>query len=263
MIDRAATYLNAPYALQEGIWLQPNVEQLFVSPIKGVGKGANNRLELSVGALAKPVVVMQQQAPKTGQLPPVTFGVKPVQAQSQLYVKGQLPLTDAAAQLKAYLTTYLQTHYAHYGYTVGQVDIYPKAERAIIAIDLLKLNNQKKKATLYLSGIPRFDAAQKDFYLEDLKFTAQSKDILLQLAKWLKQGQLMQQLQKNARFDATAEIQSLQEQLQNINIHQDLGRIHGSLNQLQVIQTGIGKTHFEAYLLATGVLQAEVYWQAW
>lgn len=263
LIDRAATYLNTPYALQEGIWLQPNVQQLFVSPLKGIGKGTENRLELSVGAVAQPVVVLQQQAPKIGKLPPITFGVKPAQAQSQLYVKGQLPLEDAAIQLKDYLTTYLQTHYANYGYTVGKVAIYPKAERAIIAIDILKINNQKKKATLYLSGIPRFDAIQKDFYLEDLKFTAQSKDVLLQIAKWLKQGQLMQQLQKNARFDATVEIQTIQEQLQNIDIHQSLGRIHGSLNHLQVIQTGIGKTHFEAYLLATGVLQAEVYWQAW
>ncbi|MGH1338684.1 MAG: DUF4403 family protein [Aureispira sp.] len=263
LIDRAATYLNTPYALQEGIWLQPNVQQLFVSPLYGVGKGADNRLEASVGALAQPVVVLQTQAPKVGELPPVTFGIESPTAQSQLYVKGQLPLKAAAAQLQDYLSAYLATHYANYGYTVGTVDIYPRGTRAIVAIDLLRVKNQKKKATLYLSGTPQFDAATKEFYLEELKFTAQSKDLLLQLAKWLRQGQLMEQLQKNARFDATQEIQTIEQQLQQIDIRQSLGRIHGSLDQLQVVQTGISKAHFEAYLLATGVLQAEVYWQAW
>ena len=103
----------------------------------------------------------------------------------------------------------------------------------------------------------------KEFYLEDLKFTAESTDILLQLAKWLRQGQLMKQLQENARFDATEEIQTIEQQLRNIDVRQSLGRIYGSLDQLQVVQTGISKAHFEAYLMATGVLHAEVYWQAW
>jgi hypothetical protein len=263
IIDQAATYLNTPYALQEGIWLSPNVQKIFVSPIHGVGTGSENRLELSVGAVAQPSVVMQRQAPKIGKLPPVIFGVEPAQAQSQLYVKGQLPLKDAAAQLQTYLKDYLAQHYASYGYTIGQVSIYPKGPRAIVAIDLLKAQNQKKKATLYVSGIPQFDAAKREFYLEELAFTADSKNVLLHLAKWLRQKQLMEQLQKNARFDAAEEMKTIEQQLQNIDVRQSLVRVHGSLKQLQVVQTGISKAHFEAYLLAKGVLQADVYWQAW
>lgn len=263
IIDRAATYLNTPYALQEGIWLQPNVQQVFVSPLRGAGIGAANRLEFSVGAVAQPVVVLQEKAPPTGPLRPIRFDVQVAQEQSQLYVQGQLPLKDAAAQLKEYLSGYIQQNYSNYGYTVGAVNIYPKGARAIVAIDLLKVNQQQKKTTLYVSGIPRFDRHTQEFYLEELAFTAQSKDILLHLAKWLRQGQLMEQLEKNARFDASQEIQHLKEQLQEINIQQSLGRIYGSLDQLQIVQTGISQTHFEAYLLAKGVLQVEVYWQAW
>lgn len=263
IIDQAATYLNTPYALQEGIWLHPNVQKIFVSPLHGVGTGKDNRLEFSVGAVAQPSVVMQSQTPKTGQLPVVVFGVEPAQAQSQLYVKGQLPLKDAAAQLQAYLKDYVAQYYADYGYTIGQVNIYPKGMRAIVAIDLLKVQNQKKKATLYVSGIPQFDASKREFYLEDLAFTADSKNVLLHIAKWLRQKQLMEQLHKNARFDATEELKTIEQQLQNIDVRQSLLRVHGSLKELQVVQTGISKAHFEAYLLAKGVLQADVYWQAW
>lgn len=263
IIDQAAVYLNTPYALQEGIWLSPNVQKIFVSPLQGVGTGSDNRLELSVGAVAQPSVVMQNQAPKMEKLPPVIFGVEPAQAQSQLYVKGQLPLKDAAAQLQTYLKDYLETYYANYGYTIGQVSIYPKGARAIVAIDLLKAQSRKKKATLYISGIPQFDASKRAFYLDELEFTADSKNVLLQVAKWLRQKKLMQQLQENARFDATQEMKTIEQQLQNIDVRQSLVRVHGSLNQLQVVQTGISKAHFEAYLLAKGVLQAEVYWQAW
>ncbi len=263
LIDRAASYLNTPYALQEGIWLQPNVQQLFVSPPQGRGKGVNNRLELSVGAMAQPVVVLQEQVPKTPALPPVAFGVQPPQAQSQLYVKGQLPLEAAAQQLETYLQTYIEQHYARYGYGVGAVHIYPKGTRAIIAVELLKNNNANKKSIIYVSGVPQFDAEQRAFYLEDLRLTAASKNLLLHLAKWLRQGQLLEQLRQNARFDARAEMQAIEQQLKALDFRQELGRLHGSLTQLQVVQTGIGATHFEAYLLATGVLQAEVYWQAW
>ncbi len=263
LIDRAAQYLNEPYALQEGIWLQPNVQQLFVSPLRGLGRGANNRLELSVGAVAQPVVVLQAQRPATPKLPPLTFGVQPPQAHSQLYVKGQLPLKDAAKQLQTYLKDYVAREYASYNYTVGAVTIYPKGGRAIVSIELWKDNNPQKITTLYIAGVPQFDAQRREFYLEDFTFTADSKNWLLHLAKWFRQGELLKRLQENARFDARAEMQALEAQLQQIDMRQDLGRIHGSLHQLQVIQAGINNAHFEAYLLATGVLQAEVYWGAW
>lgn len=261
IIDQTADYLNTPYALQKGVWLQPNVQQVFVSPLYGVGKGLDNRLELSIGVVAQPLVVLQKHIPKIEPLPPITFGVRAASPQSQLCVKGQLPLREAAVQLQQYLRSYLQQHYAHYGYTIGQVNIYPKGFSAIIAVELLRSNNHKKKATLYLSGIPQFDTTKQEFYLEDLNFTVQSKNILLHFAKWLHQGRLMEQLQKNARFDASQEIQTIQKQLQNIDIHNSLGRIYGSLNDLQVVQTSISKAYFEAYVLATGVLQAEIYWQ--
>jgi hypothetical protein len=257
-INNTAQELGKAHELSEGIWLVPKVEQVFVSPVYGVGKGDKNRLELCIGVQAKPVVLMSEKAPKTIVPSTVDFAVRRYPSGTRVYVNGSISLTYAAKEVQKFLKDYVDKNYAKHGYTIGKVSIYPNGNRAAVSIEVLKAENKKLKAVLYLSGTPKYDGTQQEVYLDDLKFSTASKNIILQVGEWLMHPKIMKQLEENVRFDLSNELKQLQTQLKYFQIKQQFGTLTGRFNYVNVNEIFISEHNFEVYLKARGDLDFDL-----
>ena len=67
---------------------------------------------------------------------------------------------------------------------------------------------------LFLVGRPTFDAEREAIIFEDIDFDINSKNILANNASWLKQGQLLAIIQKNAYFPIGSYISQARVELQ-------------------------------------------------
>ena len=259
-INTTAQQLGKAYEISKGIWLIPKVEQVFVSPVYGVGKGDENRLELCIGIQGKPVVLMSEKAPKTVVPSTVDFAVRRYPSGTRVYVNGSVSLAYAAKEVQTFLKDYVDKNYAKHGYTIGNVSIYPNGNRAAVAIEVLKVKNERLKAVLYLSGIPKYSVLQQEVYLDDLKFTTESKNIILKVGEWLMHPKIMKQLEENIRFDISNELKELQEELKFFRVAEDLGTLTGRFNYVNVSEVFISEHNFEVYLKARGDLSFDLEW---
>lgn len=257
-INTTAQQLGKAHEVSEGIWLVPKVEQVFVSPVYGVGKGNDNRLEICIGVKAKPIVLMAEKKPKTIVPPTVDFAVRRYPSGTKVYVNGSVSLAYAAKEVQHFLKDYVDKNYAKHGYTIGKVSIYPNGNRAAVAIEVLKAKTNKLKAVLYLSGVPKYSVAEQEVYLDDLKFTTESKNIILQVGEWLMHPKIMKQLKENVRFDISNELKELQEELKNLRIEEQMGTLTGRFNYVNVSEVFISEHNFEVYLQAQGKLDFDL-----
>lgn len=259
-IDVAVRQLGKAYELTKGVWLIPKVQQVFVSPVYGVGVGDANRLEFCIGILAKPVVQLSEKTPVVTFPTMVDFAVSRYPSGTTIYINGSIPLNYAAKELQVFLKSYVDKNYAKHGYTVGSVDIYPHGNRVAVSIEVLKAKNNKPKATLYLSGFPRYDLKKQAVYLDDLKFSAQSKNVVLQVGEWLMHPKIMQQLKQHVRFDISKELKGLQEELQYFRLEEDLGILTGSFKKVDISKVFVSEQNFEVYLQIQGNLDFDLQW---
>lgn len=259
-IDVAVQQLGKAYELTKGIWLVPKVKQVFVSPVYGVGIGEANRLEFCIGILAKPVVQLSQKAPVVPFSRTVDFAVSRYPSGTSVYINGWVPLSYAANELQVFLKSYVDQNYAKHGYTIGKVEIYPHGNRVAVSIEVLKAKNNKPKATLYLSGLPKYDVNKHEVYLDDLKFSAQSKNVILQVGEWLMHPKIMQQLRQNVRFDISKELKELQEELRYFRLEEDLGTLTGRFKKVDISKVFVSEQNFEVYLQLQGNLDFDLQW---
>lgn len=262
-LDQAAEQLAQPYAIQDSLWLVPNARRLVASPPQGIGDGVANRLQLAVGILAQPALVLQHKAPKVPPLRAKGFMQVPYQPQATVYLNGRWSLEHAAQQVQQYINAYLQEHHAAYGYKIGTVDIYPQDSMAVVGIQVLYQATGKQKAQLYLKGVPRYNAQEQEVYLSDLHFAAQSKDVLIHLAKWWRQAELMRRLEQSTRWDAAPYFKQAQEHLRYWQVEQAGNRLEGAFKDLHVEQLWISEQYFEVALRANGQLRATIDWEQW
>jgi hypothetical protein len=117
------------------------------------------------------------------------------------------------------------------------------------------------KGTLYLAGAPQYDPTTHVVTVPDLDYTAETRNLLLQLADWAGHDALRDDLRAKATIDLTAPIQRLTAQLEAA-LNQTSGPLTLSghvdrlaLDKLRVIEEG---RKVAALLTATGRLSVSV-----
>jgi hypothetical protein len=259
-IEAASKQLGQPYELMEEVWLVPQVQEIFVSPVNGTGKGFKNQLEISIGVKAKPIVLMTKEQPKVKIHDKVNFAIETYEPGTNIYVSGKIPLTYAANELQVFLKEYIDDNYSKHGYTIGKTSIYPSEKKVVVAIDVLKVKSLKEKATIYLWGLPKYDNATQEIYLEDLAFTAKSKNIILKFAQWFSSPKIMKRLTENTRFELSEKLKEFQNQLNDFELEDGMGTLTGKFNYVNVSEVFVSKTDFEIYFEAQGNLDFDIKW---
>ncbi|OYX28232.1 MAG: hypothetical protein B7Z06_02150 [Flavobacteriales bacterium 32-35-8] len=80
--------------------------------------------------------------------------------------------------------------------TVKKVDIWHKDNNLVIALDLEGSVN----GTIYLSGMPQYDAVNKEIYFYKLDYVLDTKNKLLRTANWLAKGLILKRIQEYCKY---------------------------------------------------------------
>jgi hypothetical protein len=80
--------------------------------------------------------------------------------------------------------------------TVQKVDLWLKDGKMIFALNMAGSVN----GTLYLTGIPNYNAITKEIYFDQLDYVLNSKGILTKTGNWLLQGTILKKIQENCRY---------------------------------------------------------------
>ncbi|KOP38621.1 DUF4403 domain-containing protein [Flavobacterium sp. WLB] len=80
--------------------------------------------------------------------------------------------------------------------TVKNVSIWHKNGKMIIALDVLGSID----GTLYLNGIPQYNAQTKEIYFDKLDYVLDTKSKLMRTANWLAQGFVLRKMEESCRY---------------------------------------------------------------
>ncbi len=83
--------------------------------------------------------------------------------------------------------------------TIQKVDIWHKAGKMVIALDMLGSLN----GTVYLMGFPQYNAETKEIFFDQLGYALDTKSRLMRSANWLAQGVILKKIQKTCRYSIT------------------------------------------------------------
>lgn len=135
-----------------------------------------------------------------------------------------LDITLPIAVTYSVLDDYLNRELAGQHFKVDQqTNFIPKSistqsfgDRALVQMDFTLQRSGRKDLTgeLFLVGRPTYDAASEAIAFEDIDFDINSRNILANNASWLKQGQLLALIRKQANFPIGSYIDHARTELQ-------------------------------------------------
>ena len=79
---------------------------------------------------------------------------------------------------------------------IQKVDLWQKEGKIIIALDMTGSIN----GTIYLSGIPNYNAVTKEIYFDQMDYVLNTKGLLTKTASWLLQGVILKKIEENCRY---------------------------------------------------------------
>ncbi len=79
---------------------------------------------------------------------------------------------------------------------VQKVALWAKEGKMIIELDMTGSIN----GSIYLSGIPNYNAITKEIYFDQMDYVLDTKGILTRTANWLLQGTILKKIQANCRY---------------------------------------------------------------
>ncbi len=79
---------------------------------------------------------------------------------------------------------------------VQDVNIWHKSGKMVIALDMIGSIN----GTIYLAGLPKYNAEKKEIYFDELDYVLDTKNKLMRTANWLAQGLILRKIQASCRY---------------------------------------------------------------
>ncbi|MFP9112506.1 DUF4403 family protein [Flavobacterium sp. RHBU_3] len=80
--------------------------------------------------------------------------------------------------------------------TVQKVDLWAKDNKLIVALDMTGSLN----GTIYLTGIPNYNAVTKEIYFDQMDYVLDTKSALMRTANWMAGGIILKKIQENCRY---------------------------------------------------------------
>lgn len=86
--------------------------------------------------------------------------------------------------------------------TVNKVDVWHKAGKMVVALDL----SGSVTGKVYLTGVPKFDRGKQEIYLDQVDYVLDTKNRLLRTANWLASGVVLKKIQEACRYSVRENI---------------------------------------------------------
>ena len=140
---------------------------------------------------------------------------------------------------------------------VQKVDLWAKDGKMIIALDMTGSIN----GSIYLSGIPNYNAITKEIYFEQMDYVLNSKGILTKTANWLLQGVILKKIQESCHYSIKENLdegkKSLLPYLNNYSPMKGVF-VNGTLNDFEFEKVELTNNAIIAFITTTGKMNVKI-----
>lgn len=140
---------------------------------------------------------------------------------------------------------------------VQNVALWQKDGKIIIALDMTGSIN----GTIYLSGIPNYNAVTKEIYFEQMDYVLSTKGLLTRTANWLLQGVILKKIQENCRYSIKENLEegkkSLLPYLNNFSPMKGVF-VNGTMNDFEFEKVEITNKAIIAFITTTGKMNVKI-----
>lgn len=141
--------------------------------------------------------------------------------------------------------------------TIENVAMWQKDGKIIIALDMSGSIN----GSIYLSGIPNYNAITKEIYFDQMDYVLNSKGILTRTANWLLQGVILRKIQENCRYSIKANLEegkkSLLPYLNNYSPMKGVF-VNGTMNDFEFEKVEVTDKAIIAFITTTGKMSVKI-----
>ncbi len=209
--------LQTPIDLGEGFWLQLAPESVFAAPFTVT----TARVETRVGIVARPQVTAGAVRPSVPRPLPPLEPAPPPGAGGQ--GDGGFRMTFDAAVDFAEVTRLVASEFQGRTLRLSGHDVLVRGVRTrgsgqalLIEMDVTFTDPPfgNTTGTVYLAGLPAYDAASGNLVVRELDYTLDTRSALLRMGEWFLRGSLREDVARRAVFPMRARIDRLRAQAQ-------------------------------------------------
>jgi hypothetical protein len=140
---------------------------------------------------------------------------------------------------------------------VQKVALWAKDGKMIIALDMTGSIN----GTIYLSGIPNYNAITKEIYFEQMDYVLDTKGLLTKTANWLLQGVILKKIQESCRYSIKENLEegkkSLLPYLNNYSPMKGVF-VNGTMNDFDFEKVELTNNAIIAFITTTGKMNVRI-----
>ena len=140
---------------------------------------------------------------------------------------------------------------------VENVAMWQKDGKIIIQLDMSGSIN----GSIYLSGIPNYNAITKEIYFDQMDYVLNSKGILTRTANWLLQGVILRKIQENCRYSIKDNLdegkKSLLPYLSNYSPMKGVF-VNGTMNDFEFEKVEVTDKAIIAFINTTGKMSVKI-----
>jgi len=135
--------------------------------------------------------------------------------------------------------------------------LWHKDGKIVIALEVLGSIN----GTIYLSGIPNYNAITKEIYFDQMEYVLNTKSILMKSANWLMQGTILKKIQENCRYSIKGNLEegkkSMNPYLANYSPMKGVF-VNGTLNDFEFEKVELTDKAIIAFITTSGKMRISI-----
>jgi len=140
---------------------------------------------------------------------------------------------------------------------VQKVDLWAKDSKMIIALQM----SGTIDGTIYLTGIPNYNAITKEIYFDQMDYVLNTKGLLTRTANWLLQGTILKKIQENCRYSIKENLEegkkNLLPYLNNFSPMKGVF-VNGTMNDFEFEKVEITDNSIIAFITASGKMNVKI-----
>lgn len=141
--------------------------------------------------------------------------------------------------------------------TVQKVDLWSKDNKLIVALDMTGSIN----GTIYLSGIPNYNAVTKEIFFDQMDYVLDTKSALMRTANWLASGIILKKIQENCRYSVKDNLEEgKKNMLPYLNNYSPMAGVfvNGTLDDFEFDKVELTSNAIIAFIKGSGKINLKV-----
>lgn len=248
--------LHKPIAVSTDpeVWVRIAPRDLFLTPVDG--RGGIIRTAIGMKATVETFLGPKPQYQLSGL--PNKREEKNYEGKFNLLINAEVPF-DKATELarKRLVGQVYEFNDGKKKIKIENVDLYGSEMRLVVKVDI----SGSLKGTIYLSGLPNLDIANKVISVKSLDFDIDTRNKLLKSADWLSHQLFVKKIQPYFSYSFEKDLieskKEIQKFLTHNKVHHDL-EINGEIQDVLPKDVYLTEQSLKAVMLFTGVINADI-----